>query len=95
MRYFGKCALLQIEGVSVIVSSYRVQPFDLGVYRHIGIHPEDMKILVVKSAVHFRADFSTVAKKILDVLTPAEAPQRPEDLLLAHSRRPIYPLDDI
>lgn len=95
MRYFGKCALLQIDGVSVIVSSYRVQPFDLEVYRHIGIHPENMKILVVKSAVHFRADFSTVAKKILDVLTPAEAPQRPEDLPLAHSRRPIYPLDDI
>ena len=95
IRNFGKCALLQIEGISVIVSSYRVQPFDLEIYRHFGIHPEEMKILVVKSAVHFRADFSSVAKRILDVLTPAEAPQRPQDLPLNHSRRPIYPLDDI
>ena len=91
----GKSVLLQIGGISVVVCSFHVQTYDLEVYRHFGIHPEDMKILVVKSAAHFRASFGNVASKILDVATPALAPMNPEDLPLARSRRPIYPLDEI
>ena len=92
---FGKCAVLQIGGIQVIVSSFRTQPWDLEVYRHCGIQPQDMKVLMVKSAAHFRASFGTVATRILDVQTPALAPQNPDMVPLAHSRRPIYPLDDI
>ncbi len=92
---FGKCALLCIGTIQVIVCSTRTQPWDLEVYRHCGIQPQDIKILVVKSAAHFRASFSTVSKRILDVETPALAPQNPEMLPLARCRRPIYPLDDI
>lgn len=92
---FGDCALLEIGGIQVIVCSVRAQPLDLEVYRHCGIRPEQMKILVVKSAAHFRASFGTIASQILDVQAPALAPQNPEMLPLAHSRRPIYPLDDI
>lgn len=92
---FGNCVLLLIDDILVIVCSYHTQPYDLEIFRHIGIQPEEMKILMVKSAAHFRADYSTVAKKILDVETPAESPQKPTQMPLAHSRRPIYPLDDI
>ncbi len=92
---FGNCALLQIEGVQVIVCSYHTQPYDLEIFRHIGIQPQDMKILMVKSAAHFRASYGTIAAKILDVEAPAQAPQNPEMLPLERSRRPIYPLDDI
>ncbi len=90
---FGDCALLQIGGVHVIVCNSHTQPYDLEVYRHCGIVPENMKLLVVKSAVHYRASFGTIAAKILDVETPALGPMRPQMLPLAHSRRPIYPLD--
>ncbi|MBR6793428.1 MAG: M81 family metallopeptidase [Clostridia bacterium] len=92
---FGKCALLQIDGVQVIVCSYHTQPYDLEIFRHIGIQPQDMKILMVKSAAHFRASYGKVAAKILDVEAPAQAPQNPEMLPLERSRRPIYPLDEI
>lgn len=92
---FGDCALLQIGGVLVIVCSVRAQPLDLEVYRHCGIQPEKMKILMVKSAAQFRASFGTIAAQILDVQAPALAPQNPQALPLSHSRRPIYPLDDI
>ncbi len=92
---FGKCVLLQIDGVQVIVCSYREQPYDLEIFRHIGIQPQDMKLLAVKSAAHFRASYGKIAKRIFDVEAPAEAPQNPKMLPLARSRRPIYPLDDI
>lgn len=91
----GQSALLKIGGVHVIVCSAHTQPYDLEVYRHCGIAPENMKILVVKSAAHFRASFGTVAKAIYDVETPALGPMRPQALPLAHSRRPIYPLDEM
>lgn len=91
----GNSALLRIAGVQVIVSSARAQPYDLEVYRHMGIRPEEKKLLAVKSAAHFRASFGTVAKAIYDVETPALGPMRPQMLPLSHSRRPICPLDDI
>lgn len=92
---YGDCALLRIGGVLVIVCCNHSQPYDLEIYRHCGIVPENMKILGVKSAVHFRASFGTIAAKILDVETPALGPMSPHMLPLAHSRRPIYPLDAI
>jgi len=91
----GTAVLLQIDGISLVVSSFHVQTYDLEVYRHFGLRPEEMKILVVKSAAHFRASFGKVASRIIDVATPALAPMNPEDLPLARSRRPIYPLDEI
>ena len=90
---YGDCALLQIGGLQVIVCSSHTQPYDLEIYRHCGIEPENMKILIVKSAVHFRASFGAIASKILDVETPALGPMNPAMLPLDHSRRPIYPLD--
>lgn len=90
---FGHCALLRIGGVQVIICSNLTQPYDLEIYRHCGIDPTAKKLLVVKSAVHFRADFGTIATQILDVETPALGCMRPQMLPLAHCRRPIYPLD--
>ena len=95
LMLFGDCAVLRIDGIRVIVCSNHAQPYDLEIYRHCGIAPEQMKILVVKSAAHFRASFGTIAKQILDVETPALGPMRPHMLPLSHSRRPIYPLDPL
>jgi len=91
---YGDCALLRMDGVQVIVCTNHAQPYDLGIYRHCGMDPKEKKILVVKSAVHFRADFKSVAQEILDVETPALGCMRPQMLPLAHCRRPIYPLDE-
>lgn len=92
---FGKCALLEVEGIRIIVCSVRAQPWDLEVYRHIGIRPEDMKILVVKSAAHFRASFAKVAAEIIEVDAPGLAAPDPARAGLTHVRRPIYPLDGV
>lgn len=95
MTYFGKCAVLQIDGVKVIVSSNRTQPWGLEIYRYCGIQPQDMKLLAVKSAVQFRASFETVSDLILDMETAGLGPQNPHMLPLTHCRRPIYPLDPV
>ena len=91
----GNTAVLTVGGIDIITTSLRTQPWDLEVYRHCGIMPEDKKILVVKSAIHFRASYQTVAKKILDVEVPGLAPQRPVLINYKHCRRPIFPLDEM
>ena len=92
---FGECALLRVQDVQVIVCSNHTQPYDLEIYRHCGIDPKEKHILVVKSAVHFRADFGTIAKEILDVETPALGCMHPQMLPLRHCRRPMYPMDTL
>lgn len=93
--HLGNTAVLVVGGVQIITVSNRAQPYDLEVYRHCGIVPEDQKILVVKSTVHFRDSFETVSKRILDVEVPGLAPQSPKALSYKRCRRPIYPLDKI
>ena len=92
---YGDTALLQVNGLQVIVCSNHAQPYDMGIFYHCGIDPAEKKILAVKSAVHFRAHYKTIAKQILDVETPALACMRPQMLPMEHCRRPIYPLDDL
>ena len=38
--------------------------------RHIGLEPANLAILVVKSSVHFRADFGPLAREVLVVESP-------------------------
>lgn len=66
----GKMAHLQIGNVHVAVSSVRVQMLDQSYFTVLGIEPSAMKILVVKSANHYRADFQPLASHILNVAAP-------------------------
>jgi microcystin degradation protein MlrC len=54
------------------------------------------RIIVVKSAVHFRQAYGPIAKKIYDVFCRGMAEQKiTSEREFAHCRRPIYPLDDL
>ena len=66
----GPMAVVQMEGVRVVVSSRRMQAFDQSVFRHVGIEPAQERILCLKSTVHFLADFGPLAEEILVVLAP-------------------------
>jgi microcystin degradation protein MlrC len=54
----GPCACLEVEGILVAVASGQIQMLDRELFRMVGIEPEAMKIIVVKSSNHFRADFT-------------------------------------
>jgi microcystin degradation protein MlrC len=90
----GKIAVLQVGGVTVLVSTIRAQAWDLELYRSCGIMPERQKIIVPKSAVHYRASYSEVSRVMLTVETPAAASQKLENFNLDRCKRPMYPLDE-
>ena len=76
----GRTALLRVElegcDVRVIVSSLRFQNLDRACFTHLGIEPENQHILVVKSTVHFRADYDPIATRTIIVESPGEHPCR-------------------
>ena len=61
----GASACLEIEGIRVAVVSGKKQLLDRELLRMVGVHPEQMRIIVVKSSVHFRADFQPYASHVL------------------------------
>jgi microcystin degradation protein MlrC len=72
--HLGKSCALNIEGIRVAVVSGKAQLLDRELLRMVGIVPEEMKIIVVKSSNHFRADFTPlVADAEKDVIVAKAA----------------------
>jgi microcystin degradation protein MlrC len=76
----GPMACLAIDGVRIVVASRKQQAADQAMFRHVGIEPAQQRILVLKSSVHFRADFGDLASEILIVEAPGPSPADPSRL---------------
>jgi microcystin degradation protein MlrC len=89
----GPTALLKIGGVQVIVSSLRRQLIDRNMAATVGVDFADFKLVVLKSAVHFRADIGPLADLILDADTPGV--HRPDFSCFDYKnvRQDVYPLN--
>lgn len=74
----GKTAVLEIAGNVVLVTSVPTQPYDLNVFPTHGITPTDMRLLVVKSSIHYRATYGTVARAMYPIPVPGYIDPRPE-----------------
>jgi microcystin degradation protein MlrC len=66
----GLMALLTVGGVSVAVTSKRLQAYDQAPFRHLGVEPAKQKILALKSTCHYRAEFEPIAAAVIVVLAP-------------------------
>ncbi|WP_116521598.1 M81 family metallopeptidase [Achromobacter insuavis] len=71
---------LRLGGVRVVVSATKTQMLDRNLFRVGGVQPEEMSILVVKSSVHFRADFQPIAQDVLVAKAPGPMQADPADL---------------
>lgn len=76
----GPSVLLEIEGIEIAVSSCKAQLLDRNMFKIFGIRPEDKSIVIVKSSVHFRADFQDIAAAILVAKAPGAMKADPNDL---------------
>lgn len=74
----GKTAVLEIAGNVVLVTSIPAQPYDLNVFPSHGITPTDMRLLVVKSSIHYRATYGTVARAMYPIPVPGYIDPRPQ-----------------
>ena len=92
----GKTVVLEIggrDGIELQLTELRGHPNDLNYFRAFGIEPTERRILVLKSAAHFRAAFEPIATKVIEVDAPGISSPRLERFPYRKLRRPIYPLD--
>ena len=90
----GRTAVVVAGGVSIVLTERRLQPYDDGLLRSLGITPEQMGLIVLKSAVHFRAAYGPIARRIIEVDTPGVHSPNLFGYDYRQVRRPIFPLDE-
>lgn len=76
----GPSACLEIDGIRIAVVSGKKQLLDRQLLRMVGIHTEQMRIVVVKSSNHFRADFQPHASQVLVAKAAGPMAADPADL---------------
>jgi microcystin degradation protein MlrC len=79
--------------MQIVVTSLHHEPWDLGIFTHIGIDPHHCRYLLLKSRIHYRAGFQPLAK--MTVTLDGEGVTTSDNRVLRFEKvkRPIWPLD--
>jgi microcystin degradation protein MlrC len=89
----GPSALVRIDGVRVIISSVPTAVMDLNVFRCMGVEPEKLTTIGLKSRNHFKAAYGPIARDTMLVDAGGIASMWLGELHYRNIPRPIWPLD--
>lgn len=84
----GECAY-----ITILLTSVKTPPFDLGQWRSQGIEPTQLSVIAVKAAVAHRRAYDPIAARMFWVDTPGPCSSNLKTFPYKHIRRPVYPLD--
>lgn len=91
----GPCAVVRHKGLTILLTSVKTPPFDLGQWRSQGLEPASFSVIGVKAAVAHRRAYDSIAARMLWVDTAGPCTSRLKELPYEKIRRPIFPLDDL
>ena len=91
----GLTAVVAVGDSLVALTSRRQTPFSLQQLYSLGIDPTEMRMIVVKAAVAYRAAYEPIAGEIIEVDTPGLTAVNPLHFEYHDIRRPVFPLDDL
>jgi microcystin degradation protein MlrC len=89
----GPTAVVEVDGVTLVLNSHKIAPGDQQQLKSVGIDPLRQKIIVVKAAVRWRGGFGPIAKHAIHVATPGLGDVDLSRFTFDHLTRPIWPLD--
>jgi microcystin degradation protein MlrC len=91
----GPCAVVRHRGITILLTSIKTPPFDLGQWRSQGIEPARFAVVGVKAAVAHRRAYEPIAARMVSVDTPG--PCRSDLRAFPYRRlaRPVFPLDSV
>jgi microcystin degradation protein MlrC len=93
--HMGPTGVLEVGGMLIVVTSNHHEPWDLGVFRSVGIEPTEKRFLLLKSRIHYRAGFAPIAQHTLTLDGDGVTTSDNSRLEFVRLRRPIFPLDRI
>jgi microcystin degradation protein MlrC len=91
----GRTAVIDANGVEIILTERSHAPNDPEVYRRNGIEPRDKKILVLKSRGHFRAAYESFSKEVIEVDGPGLTTPNLSRFTFKRIPRPMWPFDKV
>jgi microcystin degradation protein MlrC len=89
----GPCAVIRSEGITILLTSRKTAPFDLGQLRSQGIEPREFAVIGVKAAVAHKRAYDPITGASYYVDTPGPCTGNLASLPWKQLKRPIYPLD--
>lgn len=89
----GPCAIVCYGELTILLTSHKTPPFDLGQWRSQGLEPTKFSVIAVKAAVAHRQAYDAIADRMLWVSTPGPCTSNLALLPYQKIKRPIYPLD--
>ncbi|HEY2970919.1 MAG TPA: M81 family metallopeptidase [Pyrinomonadaceae bacterium] len=90
----GRTVVLESDEIKVVLTEIKMPPWNLEQLRSVGIAPEREKIIVLKSAIAFRAAYEPIAHEIIEVNSPGLSSLDLSQFSYKSVRRPIFPLDE-
>ena len=91
----GPSAVVRHKGLTILLTSRRVAPMDLGQWRSQGIDPEKFSAIGVKAAVGHRRAYDPIASASYTVATRGPCTSDLTQLPYRKIRRPVFPLDSV
>lgn len=91
----GPCAVVRHRGLTILLTSRKTAPFDLGQFRSQGIEPKHFAFIGVKAAVAHRRAYDPIAAASYYVDTPGPCSSNLARFTFRRLRRPVFPLDSL
>ena len=66
----GDVAVVRSQGVTIVLTTNRIQAMDTDLFTQFGVDLNAMKLIIVKSSQHFYASYSKVGRHVIYVETP-------------------------
>jgi len=89
----GPTAVVRHRGLTIMLTSAKLPPFDLAQWRSQGIDPEKLSIIGIKAAVGHRQAYDPIASASFTVRTSGPCTSDLANLPYKRVRRPVFPLD--
>ena len=89
----GMTAVLDTGAVQIVVISNHVEPHDLAAFAAVGIEPDRLRYLMLKSRVHWRAGLRSLAGGVVECAGTGVCTSDYAVLAFKNVRRPVFPLD--
>jgi microcystin degradation protein MlrC len=89
----GPTAVLQVAGIDIVVISNHVEPNDMAAMTAVGIAPDRLRYVMLKSRIHWRAGLRPMSHATVECAGTGVCSSDYDLLGLHKVRRPIYPID--
>lgn len=88
----GDCALVEIDGIEVVLTSKRSQALDTDLFTNLGCDLAAKSVVVVKSTQHFYSSYAKIAAQVISAETPGTVSLNLKSFDYRKIRHPKWPI---